>query len=448
MEPEASGELAARPTTPRDSGRLAAVPLDLRVVGLSHRSAPLEVRERFAVASGTQLEALQRAIIAAGAREAVLLSTCNRVELYADAPPGSLVRFFADTSGKPAADIEKVLYRYEGAEAVSHLFRVAASLDSLVLGEDQILAQVKAAYEAAQKAGTVGSNLHPVFQAAIKTGKRVRRETKIGERMLSVSSVAVDFVQKVFSDLSTRSVLLVGAGEAACLTLVHLRARGVATVKIANRSIENAKKLCDELGGEPVPMESLPDQLAKVDVVLTSVGAPSPLVTQAIVAKALKARRGRSIFFLDIAVPRDVEASVEKLPGVFVYNLDDLQAIVRENYGKRHEDLDAAIRVVSDEVERYLGRERHRRLGPLVASVVEHMEQVTASEVADTLERLKELSPEARAAIEELGQRLVKKLLHAPLTAIREEARAVDDDGPQRLLERLLKNLPPTRRPQ
>ncbi len=442
MEPKE--ELAQKPATTRDSAR-APVVIDLRVVGLSHRSAPLEVREKFAVASGAQVDAQKRAVSIPGAREAVLLSTCNRVELYSDAPAEAIARFFAETAGRPLAEIEPVLYRHEGAEAVAHLFRVSASLDSLVLGEDQILAQVKGAYDAAAKAGTVAGTLHPVFQAAIKAGKRVRRETKIGERMLSVSSVAVDFVQKVFSDLTQRSVLLVGAGEAARLTLVHLRARGVATVRIANRSLENAKKLCEELGGEPVPMESLAEQLVKADVVLTSVGAAQPLVTAAAVAKAAKARRGRSLFFLDIAVPRDVEPAVEKLPGVFVYNLDDLQAIVRENYGKRKEDLDAAIGVVADEVERYLGRERHRRLGPLVAAVVERMEQTTAAEVAETLAALNGLSPEARAAIEQLGERLVKKLLHAPLTAIREEARSSDDDGPQRLLEKLLANLPPTR---
>jgi len=442
VEPEASKELA--PAVPRDSGRQAP-PIQLRVVGLSHRSAPLEVREKFAVATGALLEAQKRAVEVAGAREGVLLSTCNRVELYACAPGDALARFFSEVSGRSGAELEPVLYRHEGAEAVAHLFRVTASLDSLVLGEDQILNQVKAAYDAAHKAGTVGETLHPIFQAAIKTGKRVRRETKIGERMLSVSSVAVDFVQKVFSDLSTRSVLLVGAGEAARLTLVHLRARGVASVKIANRSIENARKLCEELGGEPVPMESLAEQLTKVDIVLTSVGAPQPLLTAAAVHKATRARRGRSLFFLDIAVPRDVEPAVEKLPGVFVYNLDDLQAIVRDNYGKRTEDLDAAIRVVSDEVERYLGRERHRRLGPLVAAVLERMEQTTAEEVKETLDRLATLSPEMRAEIEKLGERLVRKLLHAPLTAIREEARTTDDDGPQRLLERLLKNLPPSR---
>jgi glutamyl-tRNA reductase len=240
-------------------------------------------------------------------------------------------------------------------------------------------------------------------------------------------------------------VLLVGAGEAARLTLVHLRARGVATVRIANRSLENAKKLCEELGGEAVSMESLPEQLSKADIVLTSVGAGQPIVTAPLVQKALKSRRGRSLFFLDIAVPRDVEQAVEKLPSVFVYNLDDLQAIVRENYGKRHEDLDAALRVVSDEVERYIGRERHRRLGPLVAAVIERMEQSTTDDIAETLGRLEGLLPEVRAEIEKLGERLVKKLLHAPLTAIREEARSVDDDRPQRLLERLLKSLPPNR---
>lgn len=443
MEPETSKEPATRATSSRQQGEKASLPL--RVVGLSHRSAPLEVREKFAVAAGGQLEAQKRAALVLGSREAVLLSTCNRVELYADGSVEALERFFCEVSGRPLAEIAPVLYRHEGAEAVAHLFRVAASLDSLVLGEDQILNQVKLAYDAAHEAGTVGDNLHATFQAAIKTGKRVRRETRIGERMLSVSSVAVDFVQKVFSDLSTHEVLLVGAGEAARLTLVHLRARGVAKIKIANRSLENARALCDELGGEAVPLESLTEQLTKVDIVLTSVGASQPLVTTAAVQKALKARRGRSLFFLDIAVPRDVEPSVEKLPGVFVYNLDDLQTIVRENYGKRVEDLDAALGVVADELERHLGRERHRRLGPLVAAVIERMEQTSAEEVRETLDALGPLTPEARAAIEKLGERLVRKLLHAPLTAIREEARATDDEGPQRLLERLLKNLPPSR---
>ncbi len=435
MESEAPKELA-------QDERILPVPTletPLRVVGLSHRSAPLEVREKFAVAAGDALSAQKRG-------GGVLLSTCNRVELYSNQPFEQVARYFAETSGRPVGEIEPWLYRHEGENAITHLFRVASSLDSLVLGEDQILAQVKLAYEAAQKAGTVGDGLHAVFQAAIKAGTRVRRETKIGERMLSVSSVAVDFVQKVFSDLSKRSVLLVGAGEAARLTLVHLRARGVATVKIANRSVENAQELARELGGEGVPLDALPQELVKADVVLTSVGAARPLVTYDMVARAMKARRGRSLFLLDIAVPRDVEPTVEKLSSVFVYNLDDLQAVVRENYGRRVEDLEAALRLVSTEVERFLGRERHRRLGPLVAAVIERMEQLTAEEVRAVAETMDGITPEEKEALDALGQRLVRKLLHAPLTAIREEARAADDEGPQRLLERLLENMPPSRR--
>ncbi|MBI3724855.1 glutamyl-tRNA reductase [bacterium] len=414
---------------------------ELRLVGLSHRSAPLEVRERFAVERDAHAATLKRALAETGAREVLLLSTCNRVELYSDAGTASLERFFA--TGESAGETRRCLYRHEGTEALSHLFRVASSLDSLVLGEDQILAQVKSAYGLAQEAGTLGPLLHGAFQAAIRTGKRVRRETKIGDHMLSVSSVAVDFIQRVFSDLSSRSVLLVGAGEAAQLTLVHLRARGVAHVRVANRSLEAARRLAQELGAEAVPIDAIQDEVGRADIVITSVGAPRPLISQATIARALKARHGRSIFFLDIAVPRDVEPAAEDLPGVFLYNVDDLERIVRENYGKRVDDLEAATRVISEEVERFAGNERHRRLGPLVAQVLERVELAAEDEVKETLARLNGMSQEARGEVEALAERLVRRLLHAPLTAIREEARSSDEDGPVRLIERLLENLPP-----
>jgi glutamyl-tRNA reductase len=423
------------------SGRTSPVSA-LRVVGLSHRTAPLELRERFALDRASQKSALLRALEQGVAREALLLSTCNRVELYADGPFDVLGRFFAEATQAPPAELEKCLYRYEGTEALAHLFRVSASLDSLVLGEDQILNQVKSAYALAHETGTLGGLLHASFQAAIKAGKRIRRETKIGDHMLSVSSVAVDFVQKVFSDLASRSVLLLGAGDAARLALIHLRARGVTTVRVANRSLENARTLAQELGAEAVSLADLAAEVQRADVVITSVGAPAPLVTAPLVQKALKARHGRSIFFLDIAIPRDVEPAVEKLSGAFLYNMDDLQRIVQENYGKRLEDIDAAMRMVSEEVELFLGAERHRALAPLVSEVLARMDQTARAEVTATLERLGTLPPEARGEVEALAERIVRRLFHAPLTAIREDARTSDDAGAQRLLERVLAHLP------
>jgi glutamyl-tRNA reductase len=413
----------------------------LRVVGLSHRSAPLELRERLALDKASSKSALQRALGTGVAREALLLSTCNRVELYADGTHEALASFFADATKTRPQEVEKHLYRHEGQDALAHLFRVAGSLDSLVLGEDQILNQVKAAYSLAQESGTLGGLLHAVFQAAIKAGKRIRRETKIGDRMLSVSSVAVDFVQKVFSDLSSRSVLLVGAGDAARLTLVHLRARGVASVRVANRSIDNARALAEELGAEAVPLEQLPAEVQRADVVITSVGAPQPLVTAPLVQAALRARRGRSIFFLDIAVPRDVEPAVEKLAGAFLYNIDDLQRIVQENYGKRLEDVDTAMAIVGNEVERYLGAERHRKLAPLVTTLLARIDGAARDEAKATLERLNGLPAEGRAEVEELAQRLARRLFHGPLTAIRDDARTHDDTATTRLLQRMIEGL-------
>jgi glutamyl-tRNA reductase len=413
------------------------------LVGLSHRSAPLGVRERFAFEREAIPEALER-LRAAGVGERLVLATCNRVEIYgAGGPAKALDEVLAwagsrNGRGDASALVDLHAYRREGPDALLHLFRVAASLDSLVVGEDQILAQVKQAYDLASRAGALGPVLHAAFQGALRAGKRVRRETQIGETKLSVSSVAIDFVERIFADLPTKGVLLIGAGDAARLTLVHLREKGVGTIRIANRSVENAQRLAAELGGEAVPFEEIPAEVARADVVITSVGLPRPIVTAPIVSRALRERRGRPIFLLDIAVPRDVDPEVEKLEGAFLYNLDDLQRIVRENYERRTEDVSAATAIIADEVHRLAGRERHRALGPLVTAILDRAERAAREEVQDLVARSPDLTPDVRQALERMASRLVRRVLHEPLTAIRREARARDDDAVARLLARII----------
>lgn len=429
----------------RDAGE--ASESQLALVGVSHRSAPLGVRERFAFERDALPEALAR-LRSNGVREALVLATCNRVEVYGAGDPLALDDVLAwagsrNGRGDARALVDLHAYRRAGPDALLHLFRVAASLDSLVVGEDQILAQVKQAYDAASREGSLGPILHAAFQGAMRAGKRVRRETRIGESKLSVSSVAIDFVERVFADLPTKSVLLIGAGDAARLTLVHLREKGVRTIRIANRSVENAQKLACELGGEAVAFDEIPAEVARADVVITSVGLAKPIVTAAIVARALRERRGRPIFLLDIAVPRDVDQDVEKLEGAFLYNLDDLQRIVRENYDRRTEDVAAATAIVADEVQRLAGRERHRALGPLVTAIVDRAERAARDEVDQLVARTPGLSPDVKAEVEKLAERLVRRVLHEPLSAIRREARSRDDDAVARLLQRIISEANP-----
>lgn len=323
--------------------------MSLVTVGLSHRTAPVELREQLAIAPAQVGDALTRLVQTAGAREAVLLSTCNRIEAYvrSESPvePAAFRAFFSELYKHPG--VEPALYRHDGPEAVRHLFRVASGLDSMVIGETEILGQVKSAYQLAQKHGATGKITNVWFQRALYVGKHIRTRTNISEGASSVGSVAVTLAERIFGSLHRRRVLLLGAGEMAEVTARHLLSQKTGQIVVLNRTVEKAEALATLLNGLAGSMDRLPDELEQADVVICSTAAETPVVTRAVVEKAVAARRGRSLYFVDIAVPRNVEPEVHALDGVYLYNIDDLTRIVDENMGRRRAEIDEAEGEVS-----------------------------------------------------------------------------------------------------
>ncbi|MBV9080774.1 MAG: glutamyl-tRNA reductase [Elusimicrobia bacterium] len=333
--------------------------MGLVIVGLSHRTAPVGLRERLSIPSESVGPTLEKLAQAGAAREAVLLSTCNRMEIYArpESDPARAVRalstFFETLYRDPA--VQPALYRYEGTEAVRHLFRVSAGLDSMVVGESEILGQVKSAYQLAQQHGKTGKITNVLFQRALFVGKQVRTKTEISEGSSSVGSVAVQLAERIFGSLHDRRVLLLGAGEMAEVTARHLMSQKTARLKILNRTFERAQALAATLNGTAAPIETLFDALLEADIVICSASSERPLVTRDAVQAIMKARRDRSTYFIDIAVPRNVDPEAHEIDNVYLYNIDDLQRIVEENMGRRRAEMEQAERFVDGLAREFYG---------------------------------------------------------------------------------------------
>jgi glutamyl-tRNA reductase len=403
--------------------------MPLFVTGLSHKNAPVELREQLAVEEDKLREVLLDLQAADVLREVVVLSTCNRVEVYgvADAPGEAravALRHLCRHRGVELAAVEPLLYTHLEADAVHHAFRVAASLDSMMVGEPQILGQVKDAFALAQACETVGPHLHPLFSQAFSVAKRVRTETEIARHAVSVSFAAVELAKKIFDGLSGRAVLLVGAGKMSELAAKHLVEQGAFPVYVTNRTWSRAQDLARALAGTAVPWDELPTALASVDIVVTSTGAPEPVVTRAMVARATQGRRGRSLFFIDIAVPRDVEPGVDALDSVYRYDIDDLKQVVDANLRERAREAQRAETLVEREVGKFLARQSDSEVIPTIVSLRGRLEEIRLGEVRKTLARLPDASPETRAAIDALSSAIVNKILHAPITKLRESSRA------------------------
>ena len=399
----------------------------LFAVGLSHRSAPVELRERVDFArEGMEpaLEALERSGLT---RDAVVLSTCNRSEIYAtverDTDVERLSRFFSEYHRVPHEDIARHLYVHRGIEAARHLFRVAAGLDSLVVGEPQVFGQVKSAYTLAADRGTTGALLNRLFHAAFTTGKRVRAETGLSEGAVSVSYAAVGLAKKIFGTLKGRTVLIAGAGEMASLTGTHLKAQEVERIIVASRTPESARRLASELEGEAVAWSELPHALVSADVTVTATGASKPVVTRELVQRVMRQRPHRPLFIIDIAVPRDVEAATGNLEQVFLYNIDDLQQIVQDNLAKRGAELSRAEAIINEESTRFAEWLRSRDVIPTVVALRERFEAIRRSELRRLDPKLAGLPPEARARVDEITRLLVEKLLLSPT----EQLKSLDD---------------------
>jgi glutamyl-tRNA reductase len=401
----------------------------LFAAGLSHKNAALALREQLAADEDKVREVLRDLVAGGALREAVILSTCNRVEVYgvADVPGEARAltfRHLCRQRGVEASAVEGALYTYTEDDAIRHAFRVAASLDSMMIGEPQILGQVKDAFALAQACEAVGPALHTLFTQAFAVAKRVRTETDIARHAVSVSFAAVELAKQIFAGLSGRAVLLVGAGKMSELAAKHLVDQGAFPIYVVNRTWARAQELARALAGTPVPFVELGTVLAAVDIVITSTGAPTPIVTREMVAEAVRGRGARPLFFIDIAVPRDVEPGVEGLGNVYRYDIDDLKSVVDANIRERLREAQRAEGLVEREVAKFRARLGDVEVIPTIVSLRERLEEIRAGELRRALARVPDASPETRAALEALSTGIVNKILHAPITKLRESSRA------------------------
>jgi len=406
--------------------------MKLVAVGVSHRTAPVELREAVDFSRAGLDAALAALATRQVTREAVVVSTCNRAEIYAaadaEAAADACARFIAEYHALSWESIAPHVFVLRGGDAARHLFRVAAGLDSLVVGEPQILGQVKDAFAAATGVKHTGALTNRLFNMAFTVGKRVRSETGLGEGAVSVSYAAIALARKIFRDLKGLNVLILGAGEMAKLTGVHLRAQQVKQITIASRTLATAETLAAQIGGHAVPWTSLSSALTAADIVVTATGAAEPVLTRARVEEAMRPRRGRPLFIIDIALPRDVEADAGSLDQVFLYNIDDLQTIVQENMARRTAELERAEKIVAEELERFTAWMQSREIVPTVIALRQRFETIRQSELRRLEPKMAGLPPEARARLDEITHLLIEKLLLTPteqLKAINDETMAV-----------------------
>jgi glutamyl-tRNA reductase len=401
----------------------------LFVAGLNHRTAPVELRETLAVEEDKLRELLRDVQDAGVVDEVLVISTCNRVEVYgvADVPGearAAAFRRLCRHRGLDPASVEPFLYTHLDGDAVHHVFRVSASLDSMMIGEPQILGQVKDAFALAQSCQTVGPTLHTLFTHAFAVAKKVRTETEIGRHAVSVAFAAVELARKIFAGLSGKAVLIVGAGKMSELAARHLMDQGAFPIYVANRTMSRAQEMARALSGTAVPFDELPTVLGSVDIVITSTGAPEPVISRDTVARVVHGRRHRPLFFIDIAVPRDVESGVDGLDDVYCYDIDDLKQVVDSNLRERAREAQRAENLIEREVAKFSARLSDVEVIPTIVSLRERLEGIRAGEVKKALARLPEASPETRAALEALSTSIVNKILHAPITKLRESSRA------------------------
>lgn len=401
--------------------------MNIQLVGMNHKTAPVEVRERLALSEEGAGELARELTRGDLIDEAMVLSTCNRVEFIASGEPdalhGEFLRRFsgsANGSGPP----QGALYNLAGRQAVRHVFRVASSLDSMVVGEPQILGQVREAYQRAKEAGALGGPLESLVSHAFRVARRVRNETEIGKMAVSVSHVAVELARKIFGDLDGRAVLLIGAGEMAEAAARHLQAAGASRLWVTNRTAAGAERLASEFAGETVPFERLLEALQSVDIVISSTGSSEFILSRRAAEGVIAARRNRPIFLVDIAVPRDVDPAINEVENVFVYDIDDLQQVAEANMENRRREAELAEQIIDAEVERTFQRIKASRAGPAILSLNERLEAIRQGEMERHEAKLRGLSAEQRAVVDQLTRSIISKVAHHP---IREAKRSASD---------------------
>lgn len=416
--------------------------MSVAIIGLSHKTASIALRERFAHQTREIEEALKKVAGLEMIEEACIVSTCNRVEFYVAGSADSstlsraLRNHLVGLAGLPPPELDPHLYVHEGSEALRHLFRVASSLDSMVLGEPQILGQVKEAYRAAVAEGVTKNELTRAFQKAFSVAKRVRTETGIAENAVSMSFAAVELGREIFDSLDGKEVLLVGAGKMAGLAAKHLRAYGVGQVRVASRTFASAEKLAEEVGGVPSNLADLPILLQQADIVISSTAAPGYVIDKKMMSKVMRARRYRAILLVDIAVPRDIDPKVGDLDNAFVYDVDDLEQVLELNREARQREADAAEALVLDELSTYSRWLKSQQVVPVIKALRAQAMQIASQEIQRTLGAIKEPDKKTQQSIKAMGNAIVNKLLHPVLVGLKDEGAEGD---PQELVDAVVK---------
>ncbi|HEY6490431.1 MAG: glutamyl-tRNA reductase [Terracidiphilus sp.] len=411
--------------------------MTLALIGINHKTAPIELRERIAISREELHETTLALATVPGVAECMIVSTCNRVEMLAvvESPGTDLAGFFHRQFGLDPSILAPHIYSHYDQDAVRHLFRVASSLDSMVVGEPQILGQVKEAYSVARTAGAIGGQLEHLLQSAFAAAKRVRSETAIGSNSVSIASVAVELARKIFGSLQGRTVFLVGAGKMSELAARHLVQQGAGAILVTNRTQERARQLAEPFNGRVIPFDKLYDAASEADIVISSTGAPHPIFRREHGQAFMHRRRNRPMFFIDIAVPRDVDPAVNQMEGIFVYDIDDLQQVAASHIAERTQQAGDAEALVAAEVERFHQRRRAVNVAPAIVSLQRQAEEIRVAELKRMHAKLGELTGEQLAAVEALTRGIVNKFLHPPMQALKQAARDNDSSRVEALCD-------------
>jgi len=417
--------------------------MNIQLIGVNHRTAPVEVRERFAVPEKDLPEALQSLLQFPGISEGLIVSTCNRVEVLAGLQNGScdLKNFLCDYFKVNRDEFDSYTYEFREKEAIRHLFRVTSSLDSMVVGEPQILGQVKEAYAVARALGAVHSELDALLTRSFAVAKKVRNETAIATSAVSIASVAVDLAKKIFGDLKGKSVYLVGAGKMCELAARHLLANGAASIFVANRTYDRAVNLAGKFKGQAIRFEDLYSTVDKADIIISSTGAPHAIFRKEHGEQFMSRRRGRPMFFIDIAVPRDVDPTLNDIDGLFVYDIDDLQQVVATHVADRKREAVHAEEIVAFEVERFHEKLQQHDVVPTILSLQEYLENIRQAEIDRHRGKFGEITPQQEAAIDALTKAMINKIMHTPIVALKTAAKSPEAETVVHLIRRVF-NLP------
>jgi len=401
----------------------------LQILGLNHNTAPVEIREQVVFAGDEVGRAVARLADIDGIEEAVLLSTCNRTEMYVFSDDDGRERLHTWLHDERNLDpaFTDSLFTLDADEAIRHIFRVACGLDSMVLGETQILGQLKDAYRDAQQAGAVAKNLSRLFQHTFSVAKKVRTDTEIGANPVSVASAAVRLAQQFFAGFGQHTALLVGAGVTIELVAKHLNGKQIGRLFVANRDVDRARNLASQFGGYAVPLSELDGTLPEADILITSTASPEPIISSEQMKAAMKTRKRKPVFAVDIAVPRDIDPDVAKLDDVYLYTIDDLQKVIQEGQTSRQAAAVDANRILDDEIARYLNIERAKQVSPVITALREHGESIRDDVLRDAMRRL-DRGIDSREVIEFATASLMKKLLHHPSVRLREAGEASEEE--------------------